>query len=68
MQSVDGINNYVTMHVVVLKNDSKVKKIREELTICGINYVTIEIENISEKCSEIKCHMDNKQVLHHYHH
>lgn len=67
--SIDGINNYATMHVVVLKNDSKVKdKIREELTNHGINHVTIEIENISEKCSETSCHINKKQASHHHHH
>ena len=67
--SIDGINNYATMHVVVLKNNSKVKeKIREVLVSHGINHVTIEIEKIDERCSETKCHIDKKQASHHHHH
>lgn len=66
--SIDGINNYATMHVVVLKNDSKVKnKIREELIEHGISHVTIEIENVDEECTDIKCHVDDKNVLLHHH-
>ena len=57
------------MHVVVLKNDSKVKnKIREELIEHGISHVTIEIESEDEECIDIKCHVDNKKVSHHHNH
>lgn len=66
--SIDGINNYATMHVVALKNDIHIKeKIRQELMEHGIGHVTIEIESLDEKCSDINCHVDNKVISHHHH-
>ena len=66
--SMDGINNYATMHVVVNKKNSDIKlKIRQKLKKYKINHVTIEIEEESEVCSDSICHIvSNKH--HHYHH
>ena len=52
--SIDGYNNYATMHVVIDSNITKIKgNIRKELKEHGISHVTIEIEEKDEKCTEI---------------
>ena len=67
--SMDGINNYATMHVVTSFKSSDIKdNIREELKEHGITHVTIELENEKEKCSEIKCHVEHESSHHHHHH
>jgi len=68
--SMDGINNYATMHVVSNKKDiSKVKKsIREELEEHGINHVTIEIDNNKDECSDKECEIKHSGHSHHHHH
>lgn len=67
--SIDGINNYATMHVVITKNNTKIKEnIRKELRNHGINHVTIEIENIDEECSDTECHIETSKTTHHHHH
>ena len=51
--SLDGISNCATMHVVLNKEDNKVKqKVRKELLEFNINHVTIELENLNDKCSD----------------
>lgn len=70
--SIDGYNNYATMHVVVNDKNINVKKeIREELEEHGISHVTIEIEDIDEDCSDTKCNINldniNKHGHHHHH-
>ncbi len=57
--SIDGVHNYATMHVVVAKNNPKIKnEIRETLKKDSITHVTIEIENKEEKCHDLNCHID----------
>ena len=55
--SLDGINNYATMHIVLNKNYSvNIKKlIREQLKIYGICHVTLEFETKEELCSGNDC-------------
>jgi len=63
--SMDGYNNYATIHVVT---DNNVKElIRESLKKININHVTIEIESSKEHCDDKKCNIDIK-VEHHHHH
>lgn len=51
--SLDGISNCATMHVVLKKEDIKIKeKIRKELLEFKIDHVTIELENINDECSD----------------
>lgn len=68
--SIDGNNNYATMHVKT--NDKKLKdlkkKIKEELNEHGINHITIEFEDDDEKCEELECVIKNNDTLHHHHH
>ena len=67
--SIDGINNYATMHVKVDKDYIKIKqKIKEELKQHGISHVTIELENEEELCENEKCHIDNEETFEHHHH
>lgn len=66
--SIDGYNNYATMHVVVDSNSKKIKEaIKEELREHGVNHVTIELEEKNEKCNESNCKLDNNQTHHHHH-
>lgn len=66
--SIDGINNYATMHVVTdLSSTNKLKsEIKEEMHHFGINHTTIEFEGVNEKCDELECF--NKIDAHHHHH
>ena len=67
--SIDGVNNYATMHVVIGGNNFSVKeKVREELREHGISHVTIEIETIDEKCDDIECHIEHTNINHCHHH
>ena len=70
--SMDGVNNYLTMHVVTDSNDfvSLKKNIRNLLKGFKINHVTIEIENKDEKCEYRECNVDDidDNHFHHHHH
>lgn len=68
--SLDGINNYATMHVKANTNNViKLKKeIRKELLEHGINHVTIEIEEKDEDCKELECIIKSTNSIHHHHH
>ena len=68
--SVDGVNNYATIHAVVNTLDfEKVKKdLKEELEEHGIVHSTIEIEAKDSKCDEKNCKVKNiKSTTHHHH-
>ena len=66
--SIDGYNNYATMHIVSKsKNIAKVKKeIREELVAHNICHSILETEE--EACSEKECTVKAHLELHHHHH
>ena len=68
--SMDNINNYATLHVVVNKTDiHKIKdKVREEFLEFNINHVTIEIEDKDEVCSHNTCVVKKQSTHHHHHH
>lgn len=54
--SIDGRNNYATMHVVVKKNNSAIKEaVRQELLSDGIVHVTLELETQVDDCKEKAC-------------
>ena len=67
--SMDGINNYITMHVVSNSNDlEKLKmKIKEELKEFKINHSTIEFETKESNCQEEECYVLGEEVNHHHH-
>ena len=69
--SIDGYNNYATMHIVTDRDAYEVKKeIREELKEHHIGHVTLELEGPNENCSDECCHIehDNDNGHHHHHH
>lgn len=68
--SMDGINNYATMHIVTeTKNIKELKQsIKEELNEHGISHSTIEIERKDECCKEEECHIKEANHKHHHHH
>ena len=67
--SMDGQNNYATMHVVTNADHHEIKdKIREELKEHGIGHVTMELEAEGEHCHEEHCHVEIKETSGHHHH
>lgn len=67
--SMDGINNYATMHVVVDPKNKNIKElIKKELKEHGINHTTIELEDNVDECHEKTCEITNLNVVHHHHH
>ena len=67
--SMDGQNNYATLHVVVNGNHKEIKeKVREELKEYGIGHTTLELENEGEECGEEHCHVEYKESSGHHHH
>lgn len=67
--SMDGQNNFATMHVVTDGKPHKLKeKIRDELNQHRIGHVTIEIETSDEHCNEKNCHIERCSHSAHQHH
>ncbi len=68
--SMDGHNNYATMHIVTdLEAHGIKERIREELEGRGIGHVTLELENSEEYCHEKECSAElNDEFLNHHHH
>ena len=67
--SMDGINNYATMHVVTDSAGAKIKKqIRDELKEHGIGHVTLELESVGEECQDKHCHVHQSGEHGHHHH
>ena len=67
--SIDGYNNYATMHVVVEKYNKDIKHIiKDELHEFGICHTTIELETIDEKCEHEECEIVKSDLKHHHHH
>ena len=70
--SMDGRNNYATMHVVATGDAKEIKEqVRKELSEHGIGHVTLELEAECEECGEINCHVEHDEEMghgHHHHH
>ena len=67
--SMDGYNNYATMHIVTKSDDiKKIKKeIRQELEEHGICHAILETED--EVCEDVECHPNvHVENGHHHHH
>lgn len=66
--SIDGFNNYATMHIVTKSNNIKKIKndIREELEEHNICHAILETEE--EVCDDRECHVELKNTSHHHHH
>lgn len=69
IRSIDGYNNFMTLHAVVKKYDSEIKKqIKEELEEHGICHSTIELELENEECKNKTCKLEHHEHRHHHHH
>lgn len=69
--SIDGVNNYGTLHVVYQKNEKRVKElVKNELKEHGVNHITVEMEKDDEECNEESCHIELNHLDngHHHHH
>lgn len=68
--SMDGENNYATMHIVTNGEPHEIKKrIRAELREHGIGHATLELEKVGEHCHEKTCHVTfSAHSGHHHHH
>lgn len=68
--SMDGINNYLTMHVVINNsNFEEIKlQIKNELKKLNIMHSTIEFESKDYHCENEKCHIDVFENTHCHHH
>lgn len=68
--SIDGVNNYATLHVVTTLKDTETlkKKIKDEFSEHNINHTTIEFESPSSKCCDKECDIKIKTNTHHHHH
>ena len=65
--SMDGHNNYATMHIVTNLDFHETKNIvRKILEKHGIGHSTLEIETENEICNDKHCHI--KHVCQHHHH
>lgn len=67
--SIDGYNNYATMHIVTDKKNKNLKEeVKEELKEHGISHTTIELEDIDEECHDEECEIDTDHITEHHHH
>lgn len=67
--SMDGVNNYATMHVVTNGDAHEMKeKIRHKLHEHGIGHVTLEFEAENEHCHDECCHVEHHSEGGHHHH
>lgn len=67
--SMDGQNNYATMHIVADGNAHSIKElVREELSEHGISHATLELESDGEHCHEEVCTVTYTAPSGHHHH
>lgn len=70
--TMDGEHNYATLHVVCAKKAEETKQaVKKFLKEKGIAHVTVEMENLTEKCVEHECAAAEEKVelhAHHHHH
>ena len=72
--TIDGENNYLTMHIVVASDENKdsiikiKKEIKSYLFKKNIKHSTIEIEYLDELCEEKFCVMNKKEDYNLHHH
>ena len=65
--SIDGYNNYATMHIV--SNNPKVKAlVKQELKKHNISHTTIELESPNEICQDETCEISTNHLETHHHH
>ncbi len=69
--TVDGAQNYATMHIVTQEDGAHIKAaVREELSEHGISHATLELETSAEECEHRECepHAHEHHGCHHHHH
>ena len=67
--SMDGNQNYATMHIVTNGDCLTIKKaVKEELKEHGIIHATLELENENEHCEDKHCHTHSHTHSHGHHH
>ncbi|MBQ7817929.1 MAG: cation transporter [Oscillospiraceae bacterium] len=67
--SLDGTQNYATMHIVTDGDPMAVKRaVKEELHEHGIVHTTLELESKDEVCEDAYCHIHTDGGHHHHHH
>ncbi len=67
--SMDGVQNYATMHIVTDGDHLTVKNaVKEELRQHGIVHATLELESKEETCEAVHCHVSSCAHHHHHHH
>ena len=69
--SIDGNQNYATMHIVTADDPLAVKKAaKEALRKYGIVHATLELETPQEQCEDTRCHIHSccQRSCHHGHH
>lgn len=69
--SIDGVNNYATMHVVTDFGDTTKLKlaIKNKLKEHGICHVTVEFEGKNDQCDDLICSPNfSVTEIHHNHH
>ena len=67
--SIDGQNNYATMHIVADREPATLKApVREELQEHGIVHCTLEFEVEGEACDARECHVAHNHTGGHHHH
>lgn len=66
--SIDGVNNYATMHVISKNNNDKLKhNIKALLHEKGIVHTTIEMESPDDYCEDDECVVEVNSHHHHHH-
>ena len=69
IRSLDGYNNYATMHIVTDKAGHDIKeKVRKELQNLRIVHTTLELEAPDEHCHTRECCVSVGDCGHHHHH
>ena len=67
--SIDGKNNYATMHIITSETNYEIKeKIRKELSEQGIGHATLELETEEEYCHSKLCRVEAEAITEHHHH
>ena len=67
--SLDGINNYATMHIVTNGEWAQCKTlVREKLKELGIFHSTLELEGEDEDCGNKSCCIEHAESHGHHHH
>lgn len=69
IRSLDGVNNFATLHVVAKGDFAKIKKdVKEELSEHGISHTTVEMELPEEQCDDVNCKPCHAHGGHHHGH